>query len=173
MTATYGGDAYHAPSSGKFTVFVGKMTNSGATSTSVTCDDSYVQVGQHTTCHATVTSADGKTPGGSVSWTADASGSFSHIQCGGAHGDSQDNNGNLSCQADYTTNAPGHHVITAAYSGDGTHTASSGTFDVFAQNKSDLSQQAAIALPAGALLAVGLSVVVLDAKERSKKQSSA
>src|SRR5262249_42392197 len=59
------------------------------------------------------------TPGGTVSFSTNASGSFSpSTSCTLAAG---------SCTVSYTGNAVGSHTITAAYGGDADHTASSGS----------------------------------------------
>ena len=173
LAASYGGDPYHSASTGTLTVFVGSVTPSGQTSVSVTCDQTYPQVGQQTKCHATVTAADGKALTGTVAWTTDSSGSFSHVQCG-SNGNEKNGGGKLTCQASYTGSTTGQHIVTATYSGDGGHSGSSGSFGLFVQNGNDGEpQQAAILVPGGALLITGLSVVALEAKKGRERKAEA
>jgi trimeric autotransporter adhesin len=170
LTATYSGDPYHSSSSDTAVVFVGNTASSKATSLSLTCSQTYVQLGQSTNCQATVLTANGGNPTGTVSWTATDSGTFSHESC-------QPNyfgNGQLQCSAQYTPRSAGAQVVTATYSGDPSHQSSSGTFEVFVQNNpwQAFAEQAAVIVPGGALVAA-LGAVVFQAKKgRGKSKDS-
>jgi len=112
VTGTYSGDGSHSSSAGSTTITV-NATGPSATSTSVGASPSSVTPGTTVTYSATVTGT--STPTGSVTFSTGATTLCSATLVGGVG----------SCTA---TNAPlGVDVITGAYSGDGTHSASSGS----------------------------------------------
>jgi len=118
IAAPYGGDSVHATSSGS----AGVTATARVTSTSVSCAPASVPVNGTTTCVATVTDTAGAgatTPTGVVSVTSD-SGAFS-----GGGKCTLDASGR--CSVTYTPSAIGAHTIAAAFAGDSTHTASSGS----------------------------------------------
>lgn len=95
------------------------------TSVSVACAPPSVELGQTTTCTATVRdtgAAPAQVPAGAVAWSANGPGSFSG-DCALASG---------TCSATLTPEAAGPpaSVVTARYRGDATHSASSGTTSV-------------------------------------------
>src|SRR5206468_8304142 len=98
--------------------------------TSVSCSPSSVPVNSPSTCTATVADNDSGTsvrPSGAVSFSSDASGTFSS---GGTC--TLPISGTNSCSVSYTPAAgsEGTHVIGAAYSGDADHLSSQGTFNL-------------------------------------------
>jgi hypothetical protein len=125
VTAAYGGDSSHAASSGQAALILTVRT----TSTVLTCSPRTVAVGQATSCTATVTdpesSPTGPTaPTGTVTFTSDTSGgTFSSNSCTLA---ASSTSGQASCAVSYTPGQTGFGTqnITAAYGGDGSHTAS-------------------------------------------------
>ena len=119
ITASYGGDGGHAASrdSGILTA----VTH--PTQMVVSCSPNPVQVDRSTACTATVTDtgASPSLPAGIVSLSSSGgSGSFSSRSCALAG-----SGGSASCTVLYTPGVAGTVVITAAYSGDGAHAASS------------------------------------------------
>src|SRR2546422_75997 len=101
-----------------------------ATATTVSCSPSSVQVGSQTTCTATVTdtSSSGATaPTGTVGFTSNSTGTFSPTSatCTLASGPPA---GTASCSVSYTPTVAGHHLITGSYTGDSTHSGSTGSF---------------------------------------------
>jgi hypothetical protein len=130
ITASYGGDSSHEPSSAKTTVTVTKRS----TSTGVSCSPASVMVGQASTCTASVIDTDvgmQSTPTGSVSFSSDTSGgSFSGP--GSCTLAATGTAGQASCSVSYTPGqvGSGTHTITASYGGDSTHQTSSGTTTV-------------------------------------------
>jgi hypothetical protein len=102
-----------------------------ATPTNVSCVPGSVTVGVATTCTATVTDpkqgAFASTPSGSVAFTTGDPGAFGAGSCTLAQASAI--SGVASCQVSYAPSAVGSgtHTITATYSGDGSHPASSGT----------------------------------------------
>lgn len=125
LTAAYGGDGTHAPSSGQTTLVVGLRDSS----TSVECSSSPAEVGQTATCVTTVSdpsSGTASSPTGNVSFSSDSGASFSG-------GDScaltpSSTTGVSRCQITDTPRAvgTGPDTITAGYAGDATHSSSSG-----------------------------------------------
>ena len=96
------------------------------TTTQVVCNPGTVAVNQVTMCTATVT--DATSPTGAVSFSTSRSGTFSATSCTLASISSSAS----SCSVSYTANpgSEGTHVITGAYGGDPTHSASSGSFSL-------------------------------------------
>jgi Calx-beta domain-containing protein/Big-like domain-containing protein/PKD domain-containing protein len=126
ITASYAGNATHAPSSGQTTITVRRMT-----STNVSCSPNPVAVGSPTTCTATVTDTGAgmkTTPTGTVGFTSSGIGTFSSTSCSLVAGMGN----SASCSVTYTPTAIGisPHTITATYNGDTTHATSSGTTTV-------------------------------------------
>lgn len=98
-------------------------------STAVSCEPSSLAVGRSSTCTATVSdtgSGSPTTPGGTVSFSSDASGSFTPQPASCAL-TATGTAGVGSCSVIYVPASGGTHTITAAYAGDATHQASSGT----------------------------------------------
>ena len=103
-----------------------------STSTSVDCQPASLVLGQTSSCTATVTDtgSTAATPTGPVSFTTDSPGSFgARPSCTLAPTASA---GTASCRVGYTpsTTGSGTHTISAAYGGDGGHTASLGVAHV-------------------------------------------
>jgi len=127
LTASYPGDSAHEPSSGQFSIAV--EANGGglhATSTTLACEPSSVEVGAPSHCTATVNdlAASGATPpGGSVSFETAGLGAFSAGQCTLAGAGTT-----ASCAVDYIPHAveSGTQQLTAVYSGDASHELSTG-----------------------------------------------
>src|SRR2546425_338156 len=122
IKATYNGDPNHSGSSGTFDLTVTKRT----TSTSVTCSPNFVQPGVSTTCQATVTDTSPGTfitPTGTVTWTTNATGTFSPSNSCTLTGTGP----SASCTVTYTPTSRGIHLITATYQGDTDHFGSSGS----------------------------------------------
>jgi Bacterial Ig-like domain (group 3) len=96
------------------------------TATVLSCSPSTVAVGQSTTCTAQVFDIDRGlpiTPTGKITFATNRAGSFSSARCS-LTGSST----NASCTVSYTTLGigRGEHALTASYSGDSNHLASSG-----------------------------------------------
>src|SRR5213596_1677934 len=130
ITGSYGGDSTHSSSQRSFVLAVTAPPHS--TTTTLTCSPGTVQVGTPSTCTATVTDIDASptTPTGTVSFTTNSTGTFTpSTSCTLAAGPTA---GTASCSVTYTPDATavGHHLITGSYSGDSTHTSSSGSFNL-------------------------------------------
>jgi probable HAF family extracellular repeat protein len=103
------------------------------TTTSVGCKPGFVSVGNATACSVSVSDTGtgvGVTPGGSVRFSSDGSGSFSGSgSCTLSSG---------SCQVIYTPSAvrTGSHKITASYGGDSSHAASEASTTVTVTTRS-------------------------------------
>ncbi len=129
LTAAYGSDALHASSSGGFALVV---ADGRATSTTLSCSPSPVQVKGVSHCKATVedTGASGASaPSGDVKFSSDSKGSFPAGACVlQANGDGK----TASCSVDYIPAEvqSGTHKLTAAYEGDAVHAPSSGEFSL-------------------------------------------
>jgi hypothetical protein len=127
IAATYSGDATRDGSTGFVVVVVLSLHS---TVTSVSCSPNPVVAGQSTTCTATVTdtaSTGPTTPTGTVSFATSGPGFFSPGTC-----TLSGSGPSASCSVTYTPSAtPSTPVrsdtITAIYSGDSTHTGSSGS----------------------------------------------
>src|SRR3989441_716915 len=105
-----------------------------APAATVSCSPSSVQVATQTTCTATVTdtSASGATaPTGTVGFTTNSTGAFSPASatCTLTSGTTA---GPASCSVSYTPTVAGHHLITGSYTGDSTHSGSTGSFKLAA-----------------------------------------
>ena len=111
------------------TVFV--LQDFGTSSTSVSCNPSSVAVNQPTQCTATVTDTSSMptSPTGPVSFTTSSSGTFTPSNSCSLNPISSSAS---NCSVSYTPNpgSEGTHVITGTYSGDLTHSGSSGTFSL-------------------------------------------
>ncbi len=126
VTATYQPDATHVSSSDQTLVAV----SARATTTSVTCLQSTLSVGETTTCAATVTDTSGGpaiTPTGSVSFSGHGGDSFTGSPCTLSGSD-----GTAGCQVSYAATAvgTGSHTLAAAYGGDSAHRPSRGQTSV-------------------------------------------
>ncbi len=119
ITAKYAGDANDAASSSN-TVNVSIKDSS---STALTITPSTVKAGASVTLKATVTSTDGKTPTGSVTFSADGVSLFSANLSAGTVSQSVSTSGY----------AAGTYTVTAAYGGDSAHAPSSGNATVTLQ----------------------------------------
>ena len=128
ITASYGGDANHAPSQGATPLAV----SAESTSTAVSCQTPAVVVGRPDACTATITDTGGSglTPSGPVSFTTGSSGSLSGG--GSCTLSATSSAGVASCRVSYTPSAVGSttHTITAGYGGDPNHTGSAGAGQV-------------------------------------------
>jgi hypothetical protein len=92
-----------------------------STSVGVICAPSSTTVGVLTTCTATVTDTDSGTtvtPGGTMSFVSNASGTFNHTTC--PNGTPTTTPSSMSCPVDYTPTAlgTGTHTISVTYGGD-------------------------------------------------------
>jgi hypothetical protein len=120
IEASYGGDVDHTGSSQSATFSAAHRSDA----TTLTCVPNPDAVNQKTTCTAVVkdTTVLGSplTPGGTVSFSATGSGSFSQASCVLVSG---------TCSVTYTPNpgSEGTHTLTGTYSGDVDHPTSSGT----------------------------------------------
>jgi hypothetical protein len=127
ITAAYDGDGNHAGSTDTFS-----LTAVDPTTTSLSCSASTVSIDSATACTATVTDPTGtQSPLGTVSFSsAPSNGTFGapgicHWQRSGA-------GGSATCQVTFTPSAPGFYTLSAGYSGDSDHTASSGSLSLIA-----------------------------------------
>jgi hypothetical protein len=132
ITGNYAGDTTHATSSGTFKLAVTSAPPPPPhpTTTSILCSPSSVQANTATSCAATVTDTSttgATTPTGTVTFTTNSTGTFAPaITCTLAG----TTTGAASCSVSYTPTAAGHHLITGSYSGDSTHSSSTGSFNV-------------------------------------------
>jgi hypothetical protein len=105
----------------------GHETTARATSTtSLACTPSTVKTGTPTTCTTTVTDtqSNGSTPTGTVSFTASpTTGQFANPRC---TLNATATTAIASCQTTFTPSAAASYTLTAGYTGDNTHLASSG-----------------------------------------------
>jgi hypothetical protein len=125
IDADYLGDTAHVESFGGFDLSVAARS----TSVTVLCAPSSVDVGQSTSCVATVADTDtngtASVPTGSIGFSTDGNGTFDHT----SHGITactltpDANPDEASCSVDYAPTAPGSgtHTITATYDTDGVH----------------------------------------------------
>jgi hypothetical protein len=128
ITASYTGDTDHRSSQGHVLVSVSART----TTTTVSCADTSLDIGQATTCTATVSdTAIGQAgpPAGTVSFSASQSDNFAGSPCTlvpnvGTPGSS--------CEVSYSATAPGldPRALTAHYSGSGRDHSSHGSASV-------------------------------------------
>ena len=129
ISGSYGGDSTHAAST-TTTPFTLTVTPR-ITSTSIGCSPTSVVVNQATSCTATVSdTSPGNviTPTGSVSFTANATGTFTPAtSCSLAASGTA---GTARCSLTYTPGVTGHHLITGSYAGDSTHFGSSNSFNL-------------------------------------------
>jgi len=131
VSAKYSGDSIHFGSQGSTTVNVTPaILNS--TSTSISCIPNNATVSSLTTCTATVTdtsSSGATTPTGTVGFTTNSTGTFAPTSttCTLAAGSTA---ATTSCSVSYTPTVAGHHLITGSYSGDPTHSGSTGSFNL-------------------------------------------
>lgn len=127
ITANYGGDSNHAPSSGS-TILVAVNPGPRSTKTSVSCNPSWVASGGTDTCTITVqdtASGPWSTPTGTVAITAGPAGdgtlsSPSCLLSGSSY--------YATCQVTYVPTVPGATItVSASYPGDLKHQASANT----------------------------------------------
>ncbi len=129
ITASYGGSSEHAASSGRAAVRVGQ------TSTSVTCTEATVAVGEATQCVATVDDnnlSGAASPTGTVAFSKEGEGTFERSSCALAP---DGNPAEARCSVSYTPTGAStgegegaEQRIFAEYQGDTTHLASGGQF---------------------------------------------
>src|SRR5205807_407409 len=128
ITGSYSSDATHSTSQGTFNL-AATPAALHSTSTTVTCSPASLNVNIQTSCMVTVsdTSSSPTTPSGPVSFTTNSTGAFSPTAatCNLAAGTTA---GTASCSVGYTPTVAGHHLVTASYPGDSTHSLSSGSF---------------------------------------------
>src|SRR6266581_5237828 len=131
ISASYSGDSTHSASSGSSSLAVNKR----ATSTMIVCSPASVQIGQSSTCTASVKDTSPGTPGtptGTVSFTTKGGrGSFNSSPCSLL----AVNSTNASCNVSYTPSGTKARTdtITGTYSpavSDTLHNGSSGTFSL-------------------------------------------
>ena len=112
VSASQTGPIVQSSGSGSLTLTVYKR----ATSITVSCNPSLVQVGQTATCSALVADialGSANTPTGTVTWTSSGSGSFSSTTC------TLSGSGvSATCSVNYSGHSAGSEVITGTYSGD-------------------------------------------------------
>lgn len=128
ITASYGGDSAHAPSTTTSNVTASKRSDT----TGVVCAPVPTDVGVATSCTATVTDASAgtaTTPGGTITWTS-AAGTFSPPTCGLSAG---------VCSTAYTPSAghAGSANVGANYGGDADHLTSSGATSITVDKRTD------------------------------------
>jgi hypothetical protein len=128
ITASYPGDTDHRSSQGHVLVSVSART----TTTTVSCADTSLDIGQATTCTATVSDTaigQASSPAGTVSFSASQSDTFAGNPC-----TLVPNVGNpsSSCEVSYSATAPGldPRALTAHYSGSGRDHSSHGSASV-------------------------------------------
>src|SRR5205807_1349936 len=131
ITGAYGGDGDHSGSAGADTVTATERTSG----TTVVCAPHSVAVTSASTCTATVSDTDSGTssrPSGTVSFSSDASGTFSSRSEERRVGTESN-----SCSFTYTpaADSEGPHHITGAYGGDGYHSGSAGSGTVNATKR--------------------------------------
>src|SRR5438093_1959537 len=124
ISASYGGDASHATSSGATALTVNKR----ATTTAVSCALGTVVVNIQSSCTATVADTSPGaviTPTGSVGFSSSGTGTFSAPSC-----TLSGTGASASCSVNYTptTRNGGTHTITGSHGGDASHNTSFNTF---------------------------------------------
>ncbi|OLE74499.1 hypothetical protein AUG19_08475 [archaeon 13_1_20CM_2_54_9] len=124
ISASYGGDASHATSSGATALTVNKR----ATTTAVSCALGTVVVNIQSSCTATVADTSPGaviTPTGSVGFSSSGTGTFSAPSC-----TLSGTGASASCSVNYTPTARngGTHTITGSHGGDASHNTSFNTF---------------------------------------------
>ncbi len=118
ITATYSGDDLNAQSSGSTTVTIAPASSTSVTT--VACSPSHPQTNSTVSCTATVK---GSKPTGTIAWSsASLQGSFSADTCTLSTG-----TGKRTCSVTFTPTAAGSGDVTAAYLGDASNGASSGS----------------------------------------------
>src|SRR3989442_860645 len=130
VSANYGGDSMHGPSTGGTVVTVSRRS----TGTSIGCSPNPVNLAQSTTCTATVTdSSPGvpSTPAGTVGFTSTGAGSFTGSPCSLVAGSI----GTASCNVTYSPSgtAPRTDTITGVFTSaasDSVHNGSQGMFSL-------------------------------------------
>jgi hypothetical protein len=131
VDAAYAGDETHQASSDTETLTVNTTTggNPIETTTTLDCAPGTVEVGDASTCTATVTnSSAGATPTGTVTFQP-AGSEFSQPTC-----DLTGSGQAATCTVDFTPASPGIHSLTASYGGDEAHqTSVSGPFELTAE----------------------------------------
>ena len=127
VSASYAGDTTHGSSSGNTSVQVNKR----ATSTTISCSPGQVTVNGSSTCTATVTDIDvgtASTPTGGVSFGSNSTGTFAPATSCSLVASAT--TGISSCQVTYTPITSGHHLLSATYAGDPSHSGSSNSFNL-------------------------------------------
>ena len=129
ISGAYSGDTTHGASGGS-----GALTAVDPTTTSFTCTDSTLQIDSSTDCTATLSDASSpQAPGGSVTFSSSPTtgGTFGSPgacswQASGSGG------GSATCEVTFAPTSAGNYTLSAAYSGDSSHSASTGTFGLTA-----------------------------------------
>ena len=93
------------------------------TSVAFTCDQNSIGVGQDTHCRAFVSSSDGNTPAGTVSFSSNGAGVFEQSDC-------HQSPSSLDCNVSYTPSSSGGQTLTAEYSGDQFRASSNGSYEL-------------------------------------------
>lgn len=130
VTAAYGGDVDHAPGTASTTLSAAPRS----TTTGVGCEPLSVPVNATATCTVVVSDTSPGTPvtpTGTVTWQSSSWGKFGASTTGFSAGPPPScvlsgSEGSASCAVTYTPTAAGLYAISAAYSGDATHSGSSG-----------------------------------------------
>jgi hypothetical protein len=128
ISGAYSGDTTHSASAGS-----GALTAVDPTSTSFTCTNSTLQLDSSTECTATLSDASSpQAPAGDVTFSSSpATGTFGSPgacswQASGSGG------GSATCEVTFAPASAGGYTLSAAYSGDSSHSASTGTFGLTA-----------------------------------------
>jgi hypothetical protein len=129
------------------------------TTTTIICSPSKLSVNEHSLCTATVTDTSPGTfvsPSGSVSFTANSTGTFSSGASCTLYGTSA----SASCFVSYTPTAAGKHAIGASYSGDAGHGSSFASLP-FTQEAIVNASVGGVVLPVDKLALLGPYTVML------------
>ena len=175
ISAAYSGDDSHASSTGTYTFFVGTQSSSNAVAVAVTCRQTFVNVGDPEGCTATILSANGIAPTGTISWSSTDAGTFSQVKCNpqppATPPHVPNSNQPLVCTSQYKSTSAGEQVVTASYSGDSLHSSSSNTFTVFVQDQSSFLAQNAAKIGAilSASVAAGIPIAFIGFRKRNKQ----
>jgi hypothetical protein len=127
ISGAYSADTTHSASGGS-----GSLTAIDPTTTSFTCTNSTLQIDSSTECTATLTDASSpQAPGGSVTFSSSpTTGTFGAP--GACNWQASGSGGSATCEVTFAPSSVGGYTLSAAYSGDSLHSASTGTFGLTA-----------------------------------------